>query len=335
MSQPINISASRGAAILGLSEYKTPVQIWLEICESRHPGFCVERGYKLSITEQNAPMRWGSAFESAIIDLAENKTDLDPKFERIQNKEEFFKHKKYDFITCHVDGIYNRKSGHDPIILHEGKTTSIFAYREKWGEPGTDKIPSEYMVQVQHQLLCTGADKCIVSVLVFPDSVDNFEKMGLKLENVDTFNWARVISQMGYFHQYTVTADKSLHKKLLKKYSDFWNFYVLTETEPPIKTDEDIRLLCPEPKGTIIIPEEIENWIKEYKNINQEIGASGNLAKRKEQIKVNILAYLKSYSGMIKVPVDKESEKKWVIKNQTGDNCASFDGKTFRASKGE
>jgi predicted phage-related endonuclease len=39
MPTPINISASRGAAILGLSDYQTPVQVWLQIMESRDPGF--------------------------------------------------------------------------------------------------------------------------------------------------------------------------------------------------------------------------------------------------------------------------------------------------------
>ena len=321
MSQPINISASRGAAILGLSEYRTPVQIWIEICESRNPGFCEKRGYKFPTVEQNAPMRWGSAFESAIISISENKSGL-----KITDREKFIENK---FVTCHLDGVYSDGT------IHEGKTTSIFEYREKWGKPGTDRIPQEYMVQVQHQLMLSGMEKCVLSLLVFPNTVDQFEAMNLKLENVPTETWARVLDEMGYFHQYNISADKKLHKKLLKKYSDFWKNYVLTEIEPPIKSDDDIKLLCPEPKGTIIIPDEIENWIKEYKNINQEIGAGGNLAKRKEQIKVNILAYLKSYAGMIKIPVDKESEKKWVVKDQRGNNLCSYDGKSFRTGRGE
>ena len=46
-SIPVGISASRGAAILGLSQYKTPVAAWLELMESIEPGFCEQHGYKV------------------------------------------------------------------------------------------------------------------------------------------------------------------------------------------------------------------------------------------------------------------------------------------------
>ena len=75
MPTPVNISASRGASILGLSKWKTPVQSWLEIMEARQPGFCEKHKYKYPEFEETAVLRWGKAFESAIIELAERKQD--------------------------------------------------------------------------------------------------------------------------------------------------------------------------------------------------------------------------------------------------------------------
>jgi predicted phage-related endonuclease len=67
------------------------------------------------------------------------------------------------FITCHIDGMYE-----DIVpVLHEGKTTSSYTFREKWGEPGTNMVPREYFIQVQHQMMLTNTKKAIVSVLVF------------------------------------------------------------------------------------------------------------------------------------------------------------------------
>jgi predicted phage-related endonuclease len=70
-SQPKGISASRGAAILGLSEFATPFEIWQIICEEREPGFNEKKGFALPVREETAAMRFGNAFESAVIELAE------------------------------------------------------------------------------------------------------------------------------------------------------------------------------------------------------------------------------------------------------------------------
>lgn len=338
MSLPINISASRGAAVLGLSKYQTPVQIWLQICEARRPGFCAERGHKLPVVEENAAMRWGSAFESVIIELAEAKTGLN-----ISDREKLVSANKY--VTCHLDGVYTDG------VIHEGKTTNGFAFREFWGEPGTDKIPQEYQVQVQHQLLCTGASEAIVSVLVFPVAVDELEKVGWLPEDipdlknkiykyylvnneigrcVDPIEWAVPLSEMGFFHQYRIKADKKLHKKLLTHYKYFWNTYVIPEIEPPIKDYEDIRLLCPEPYGTIVLPEQIENWKKEYNDITKELGKSGSMERRREELKTAIGAFLVSRFKAAKPDVDPDSKDKFILRSQSGEKMGSFDGRTFR-----
>ncbi len=255
-SQPRGISASRGAAVLGLSEYMTPLEVWQLICEEREPGFNAKRGYVLPEKPDSAAMRFGTAFESAIIELAERE-----RGKKILDREtEFFYSEKGCkpnfvflmapaddcYITCHIDGAYDddlldHRTG--PYILHEGKTTSAFVFREKWGEAGTDHIPQSYQVQVQHQMLCTGAQEAVVSVLVWPETPDTWEKMGWEAAQTgkDTYalmkngaiyytpyDWADTLHAMGYFHQYPVKANPAAQKVMLEKYSEFWHNHVLT-----------------------------------------------------------------------------------------------------------
>ena len=171
MPTPINISASRSAGILGISQWSTPVTEWLNIMEAMEPGFCEKNGYKweppVKDEDKSAVFRWGHAFEDSVIKLSE-----DAQGRKINDRESLCEYqglqKGENYITCHVDGIYEYISGEFSPKIHEGKTTFARAFYKKWGEPGTAHIPAEYQSQCQHILMCTGADEIVVSVLVFP-----------------------------------------------------------------------------------------------------------------------------------------------------------------------
>lgn len=265
-SQPIGISASRGAAILGLSNYKSPVAAWLEICEQRRPGFCAENGYAIPEPADSAAIRFGHAFEDSVIMLAEDATK-----EHIEFREKFYER---DFMTCHLDGIYS--SGE----IHEGKTTNLRTFRANWGEPRTDQIPREYQVQVQHQMLCSGIDNAIVSVLVFPLMADEMEAAGFDMFYTNTL--ARSLQQIGLFHQYHVTKNERVQNLLIEKYTDFWNNYVLPEISPPITIYDDVKLLIPSPTGEILATDRLEELATEYGQIASQVDV---LKSRQDEIK--------------------------------------------------
>ncbi len=326
MPQPVKISASRGSAILGQNQWKTPVQVWLEIMEQEKPGFAKLRGYLLPEPPDNAAIRWGLAFESAIIKLAEMK-----RSHNILSREMFFSCAPLqDFITCHIDGQYT------DLPLYEGKSTSIFVYNEKWGEPGTDRIPREIMIQVQHQMICTRFENCIVSVLVFPKNVEEWEEKYPYDKGKEAFvyfdrdAWAKVLYEMGFFHQYEIKQNKELQNLMIEKYINFWENNILKEIEPEITDFEDIKLLCPEPVGTIIASEQVETWAAEYKDINAEIGSGGNLAKRKSQIKTQIMDYCIQYDAKFETVLDDDSVEKYIILDNKGKKLFQWDGKVFR-----
>lgn len=357
MPIPINISASRAAAILELSGYATKTDVWLEIMESREPCFCEKNNYEKPERVENAAMRWGTAFEDAICELAENK-----RRGKIIDREKFFEicvvHKgqsvgptiieenpgKYEnYLTCHIDGQYSRM--HDnQFELHEGKTTSQFYFNDNFGEPGTDAVPMEYQIQCQHQMICTGAEKVILSVLVFPKRADDWEAMGAEVSNIihgdkimkcfldingkeiNISDWAKTLDQMGYFHQYEINANPELQKLMLEKYEIFWNENVLKKIPPEAQNYDDIKKLIREPVGTIIADEQTERFALEYMQINNE---SGKLDKRKSEVKTQILKRMK----LLDWTLDDESEKKWILRDGAGNKLGQYDGKSFRAGR--
>jgi predicted phage-related endonuclease len=312
-SKPTGISASRGAAILGLSKWSTPVEAWLKIMEDREPGFCEANGYERPVSETNMVLEMGLAFEESVIRLAQSAQEM-----AIVYRERAYKHSKLEYITCHIDGQYTREYVGERQ-LHEGKTTSIFYYRENFGEPGTDRVPQEYQIQCQHQMLCTGIDECILSVLVFP-----FRQTEIEEIPSDPLKWAATLDEMGCFHQYFLKADPELQKLMLKKYHRFWERHVLTGKPPRPRTYRDIRRLVKAPQGTIVANAQIERWAQEYRDLGDEMKWAKN---RKDELKTKILEFMRTRAD---VPIDDESQERWILKSRKGRKLASFNGKTFR-----
>lgn len=334
-SLPRHLSASRAAAIVGVSRFATPASAWLDIMEERQPGFAEAHGLKYEPFAGNASTRWGLGFEPAVIRLAERAQNED-----IVDRELALCHPAHEFITCHLDGRY-RADG----AIHEGKTTTVSAWRDNWGEPGTDRIPAEYQVQVQLQMaLAPAASVAVVSVLTFPTRPDEWEAAGLGCEIVagDTgvitrkkddgpalsfalaWDWARVLDEMGYFHRYQVQADAAAQDAIIGTLVDFWNRHVLTGDPPEPRTYEDCRNLFIAPKGTVVADDTLEREAAEYRAITAEISA---MEKRKSQLKTDVIARM---ARAAEHPIDGDSCEKWILRGASGKRLASFDGKVFR-----
>lgn len=359
---PSGISGSRAAAILGVSEYATELEVFQRIMEERSPGWNAAHGFTLPDPVDNPAVRWGTAFESSIVALASERRGrhisdreasyaLDPARPDGRWYHPAGSPPPDLYVTCHIDGMYCGL-GDEPDVLHEGKTTTAWSFAELWGEPGTDRIPQNYQVQVQHQMLCTGAPEAVVSVLVFPRRPDEWEAAGLILKQlpgrsddlewhiivprvrngqpwpraIPCSSWARVLDEMGWFHQYTVPSRPSLHVTMIERYREWWERYVLTETPPEARTWDDARRLFPAPKGTVVADEQATRWATEYREIGEEIGGTGRLAKRREELKVLLLSYLRAANGQ----VDDESREKTVLRDDTGAKLAQWNGKVFR-----
>lgn len=328
MPIPIKISASTGATILGLNNWQTPIEAWLKIMEIEEPGFCEKNNYEQPEVLDSPEIHFGHAFEHAVIELAEYESE-----DEILDQEKLFI--VNDFITCHIDGRYKNKN-----ILHEGKTTSVYYFRDNFGDPGTDRVPIQYQIQCQHQMLCTGLDKVILSVLVFPfrasdlienglievernDSIVGFKnkKTG---ELISTMDWAQTLDEMGFFHQYIVERNDELIEKMIEKYLEWWDKHIINCTPPnPPEKYSDIRKLIRAPSGTILSNDEIESISSEYKALGKE---AGEIEKRKDFLKTKLLDEM---NKQIKTK-DYESVDKWILRDGQGKKLHQYDGKRFR-----
>lgn len=329
-STPINISASRGASILGVSSYKTAIDTWLEMMWKIDEQFCIDSKFAKPEPADNAAIRWGKAFESAVIELA---SQLSPMGYPIVDRERFYSYQSY--ITCHIDGRYD-----DGSTLHEGKTTNSVSFYSNFGEPGTERVPMDYAVQTQHQLICTGAEQVDLSVLVFPKRQDEFEAMGWivqwhekgyyflyneSLQKATTpENWAETLADMGYFFQYHITPNEKLQSLMLQKYEKFWNENIIGKQIPEIQTLDDIKKIYTEPKGTVVADEEIERISTERKLIQKEIS---EMKKNVDKLKLIEQQYMYDHAGEV---IDDETREKTVLLDRSGKKLASYDGKVMR-----
>lgn len=335
MPKPINgtISGSRAATILGLNQWETSFSVWQKIMEELAPGFNKKMGYEFPIFEESAAVRFGNAFEDANISITEGKLSS-----KIFNRE-----KVYEFetagnpelpllLSCHIDGELSGST------LFEGKTTSIMSWKNKWGDPGTDKIPANYQIQVQHNMMLSGLKECVVAVLVFPETPEKWESMGWESRDcgvgyrlshpnnsvgniINPNDWASVLSQMGYHHLYYIKRNDELIKLMQQKYQEFWTDFVITKKPPKPMNLDDIARLCPEPVGTIVIEDQnIIDIVNEYKSISKEISSSGDLSKRVKQLKTLFLDTARNLGAV----EDDESKDKWIFRDSTGKKIASW-----------
>ena len=298
----IGISASKGAAILSkeFNPYQTEFSIWQGWIEKIHPGINSDMGFIMPERPEGPALRWGLAFEDAICRLAEEKRGSE-----IYDKERFLcsRYKGVPMLG-YIDGSY-----YDSDALHEAKTTSYYYWRGNFGEPGTDRVPASYQIQCQHYMLLTGATETILSVLVFPKRVDEFEKEGWTTNNlnelvklndmyacvdiVNPTNWAKTLDEMGYFHQYVIQSNQRLQKMMLRAYHEWWEKYIIGCTPPEPENYDDIIRMCNAPVGTIICYDDdlCNRKTSVYKEINSDIK---KLNQDKSDIRLDVLNYARN-----------------------------------------
>ena len=287
-SQPRKISASRGAAILGLSPYKSRVDVWRDLVFEIWPEIAEERGYAIPEPVENSAVKWGLAAEDMLIRIASKM-----RGQKILKREKYYATLSCQ-ITCHIDGMY--ADG----VLHEAKTTSQRAYSARWGEPGTDLVPIEYQVQAQHQMYCTGAKQCIITVAVFPKTPDEYEKSGVEF---DAKVWEKWLVATGSVYQYVIDRNDDAINAMVKTYNHFYENYVLAMREPKVESFDDLKILLPWPTGELVATERIEEICGEHATIADEMDA---LKKRQDEIKTEIGRFIQEFiQGRFVADADK------------------------------
>jgi putative phage-type endonuclease len=143
------IGGSDAAAIIGLSKWKTPYEVWLEKI-----GQGVEK-------EETLPMKVGTLMESVVADLWASQYN-----KKIKKSNKTIFSRDYSFIGGNLDRlIVGEKS------FLEVKTSSE-RFSKEWDE---GKIPLAYLVQCLHYLFVTGFDYCYLCVLIGNSELKSYQ----------------------------------------------------------------------------------------------------------------------------------------------------------------
>jgi putative phage-type endonuclease len=123
------ISSTEVGAILGISKYNTPYEIW-----EKKVGLAPQN------IEDNDVMLWGRLLEPVIIKEIERRCNV-----VIGITNPFVQHPKYSFLCNHPDGIDTSPIKHE--VNNEVKTVASWAFNQ-WEEA----TPLEYYCQIQYEM---------------------------------------------------------------------------------------------------------------------------------------------------------------------------------------
>lgn len=188
------IGSTDAAAILGLSRWKTLLEVWAEKTKS----------VKVENVE-SIPMMVGKALESTVIALFEKETGI-----KIKSTNKRIYHPKYSFMSAQLDALIEGESA-----FLEAKTCTIRKAKE-W--EGDDEIPTEYIIQCMHDLACVPEfTHCYIGVLIGNEDfkwrkIMRDEKMIVEMEKRESDFWNNFVIPKIMPKTVSAKDDKILYK---------------------------------------------------------------------------------------------------------------------------
>ena len=226
------IGGSDVGAILGLSPFKSPVDVWLNKTGRSSPQV------------DNDAMWWGRILEDPIAKRYEYETG-----EQVEVVSEILYDKNNPVLLANIDRAVkrNEQPAYKDGIFNTNKILEIKTARSRsydWGAYGTDKVPDYYLTQCLHYLGITGATVCDLAALFFDVRI-----MGI----------------------YKIEADFDFIEKIKARLLDWWETYVVADKEPPTRSMNDIQRLYRKSTATSKVADEnIEMEIRKLSQIRAE-----------------------------------------------------------------
>ncbi len=174
------IGGSDVAAIAGISRFKSAYEVWLE-----------KTGRAVPEEAQNDFTHFGSVLEPIVKREFMQRTGI-----KVRAKKAILQSGEHPFMLADLDGVINENG---KMCIFEAKTAS--AYKQAVWEEG---VPEGYILQVQHYMAVTGAEKAYVAAIVGGNR----------------------------FFCHEVRRDERLIGQIIEMESCFWNNNVLGGMEP-------------------------------------------------------------------------------------------------------
>ncbi len=164
------------AAIMGLSKWKTPLDVYLEkIGEAPPPDPSKQKIFAR-----------GKKFEPLIIEMMQDELGY-----QIIARNKRYADSEFPFMSCEVDCETVIESEHTNIEI---KTSHPFVANQ-WGDEGTDEIDIAYACQAMYSLMITGRQHCIFGALIGSDNLvtyniyrDDETIAGMRAKAIDFWN---------------------------------------------------------------------------------------------------------------------------------------------------
>ena len=201
MDRSKHIGSSDIAAIIGVSPWKTALQLYEEKLGISDPEYSPEKETRL---------KRGTRFEPLIIaQYAEE------HHSNIVSTNQRYTHIEYPFMAAEIDAeeaIDGAEDQDNWILNLEIKSASSFMSK-KFGEQGTDDIPDYYAAQVTYGMLCTGRKNARLVVLLGTDDL----------------------------RTYDIPYDEELGNYLEQEAVNFWENHILAKVPPMPQNKDELR----------------------------------------------------------------------------------------------
>lgn len=227
------IGGSDVSVVCGINQYQSPVELWME------------KTNQLPHQEAGEAAYWGTQLEALVRSEFTKRTGIE-----VMLVKQLLQSEEHPFMLANLDGVCEH-----PIYgtcIFEAKTASAYK-AENWN----DKIPDEYMLQIQHYMAVTGYQGTYIAVLI----------------GGNTFRWK------------FVERDEELIAMLIRLEREFWN-HVQDMTPPPLDGSEASAKFLRErfsdslPSSRIDLPEDANTLIAQYDNACEELK---RIAERKQE----------------------------------------------------
>ena len=199
------------SVIIGLSPYKTPLELWLEK---------TGRAEQQPAPDAEERMYWGTVLEDVV---ARRYADITGR--RIQRVNDPLVHSA-GVVRGNIDRAIINPSIAGNVRFKDGRLTTdrilevktahaMAASSADWGTPGSDEIPQHYWIQVQAYLGLAQVEVADLAVL---------------------FGGQK-------FATYTIQADRDLFAELVDAAGHWWAKHVVADVPPAATTEYDARRL--------------------------------------------------------------------------------------------
>jgi putative phage-type endonuclease len=281
------LGASDLAAALGESPYVSPVELWM-----KKTGRLVE-------DIDSMRLRFGQHNEDFVAREYERVTGY-----KVQRFNPMIRSAEFPNIIGHVDRLVipagQKIAAHKREIRTdrglEAKTVDSFVFRNSgtWGEPGTDQVPTYYLIQCVGYMGLTGCARWDLAALV-----------GAGVGDLMIYNLAR---------------DIELEREVFSRAQAWWDRHVVKDIAPEPRSESDVDLLYPQskPKETIVAPLDVLASVSALKRTRQQI-------KLLEEEEAELALEIKRFMGRADTLLDESGNKLATWGNRKGQQMFDLD----------